>query len=179
MPSPVRPLPQPGRGRRPPGGAAAGELIWSPSGSPQTAGGTPWWRAEKPPFEAAGGFPRSRSGEPSCLLRHLFAAWPEVALLSSSGSSFLRVPGSGQGAPPPPPARAAAHLRVLPAASPLREPLLRGSGSYPLPLPLVSATARHQRQDCLGTHRRLPNHNGPPSLFSTPTPVHQCPLCPP
>lgn len=107
-----------GWGWRPPGGAAAGGANPESLGVSPSCRGTPWWRAEKPPFPTLALLGTLVSSLPPLW------AWPRVAQTNSflcltpafSGSLGLaKVPRSP----------AAAHLRDLPAASPLLAPPAR------------------------------------------------------
>lgn len=107
-----------GWGWRPPGGAAAGGANPESLGVSPSCRGTPWWRAEKPPFPTPALLGTLVSSLPPLW------AWPRVAQTNSflcltpafSGSLGLaKVPRSP----------AAAHLRDLPAASPRSAPPAR------------------------------------------------------
>lgn len=113
------PCPSPGRAgttRR----GCSGRANLEPLGVSPSCRAPPWWHRAEAAVRSRWRLPRSRSGNPA-----VFSATsspPGLRLLCSpgSGSSFLRVLGLAKEHPTP--ARAAARLRVLPAASPLREP---------------------------------------------------------
>lgn len=150
----------------------------SPEVSPSCRG-TPWWRAEKPQFEACQGFQRScfwggfflRSlpSHPSRPGQRLRMPTPfSLGLMPALSGSLgpAKVHSTGRGS-----------FEDFACCQPCW-PLLRSSGSHPLPLcsvplPDISMAMALEPIDSSLTVLPLCSSLVPPIL------VHQCPLCPP